>query len=298
MSSPSFLVIGAGRSGTTALHAALSQHPEVFVPSEKSPNFFVSQDPLPEWETGSVRQMKSHWISSSRHYQSLFQGSESFIARGEVSPVYLQSTYAAARIQEYCPEVKLIAILRDPSERAHAHYWGRRRDGLESRATFSEVVEQELQRPLPQPVAFGSYLACGLYHYFLSSYDQRFPPENVKVYLYEDWLANPTGLLQDLFQFLGVDPEFQPCNRRGAGKTGDIAHPVLRQLWTASVALRTRLRPWLPRRIRDTAGSAFLRQLNKPPLEPSLRVRCLSYFRQDLLRLQDRLGRDLSSWLA
>jgi hypothetical protein len=298
MTLPNFLVIGAGRSGTTALHAALRQHPEVFVPSEKSPNFFVSQDPLPEWEVGPVRQMQRHWISTVGHYQSLFEASSNFAARGEVSPVYLQSLHAAQRIREYCPNVKLIAILRDPSERAYAHYWGRRRDGLESRATFSEVLEQEFQRPLPQPVAFGSYLACGLYHYFLSSYDRLFPPENIKVYLHEDWLSNPTGLLQDLFQFLGVDPEFQPCNRRGAGKTGDIAHPALRQLWTASVALRTRLRPWLPRSLRDALGSAVLRQLNKPPLEPSLRVRCLSYFRQDLLRLQERLGRDLSHWLA
>jgi sulfotransferase family protein len=293
---PNFLVIGAGRSGTTSIHKYLAQHPDVFVCAEKSPNFFVAHEPLPSWEGASLQAMARQWITDAHDYEALFRAAGSRRAIGEVSPVYLQARSAPARIHAMCRDVRLIAILREPVARAYAHFLGRRRDGLERRTDFADVVRDELSRPLPDDVAFGSYLGCGRYHHFLSGYFERFPRERIRIYLYEDLQANPAALMADLFAFLGVDSAFAPDMTRHHGQTGVAANPAARFLWTRSVRVRTALRPWLPRRIRDRAAPIFLGRLERPALDPVLRRRLSEVFGDDIDRLEQLINRDLSHW--
>ena len=265
--------------------------------AEKSPNFFVAHEPLPPWEGAALRAMARRWITDPADYEALFRGAASRTAIGEVSPVYLQARSAPERIKAMCPEVRLIAILREPVARAYAHFMGRRRDGLERRADFADVVREELSRPLPDAVAFGSYLGCGRYHHFLSGYFERFPRSRIRVYLYEDLQTNPAALMADVFGFLGVDPAFAPDMTRHHGQTGVPVNPLARFLWTRSVHVRTALRPWLPRRIRDRAAPMFMRRLARPPLDPLLQRRLSEVFSGDIERLQRLLNRDLSHWL-
>lgn len=297
MTLPNFLVIGAGRSGTTSLHRWLGQHPDVFVSGEKSPNFFVSHEPLPPREGPRLRAMARQWVSDPGEYAALFDGARVEKAVGEVSPVYLQATSAPQRIRAALPDVRLVAILREPVSRAHAHFLGRRRDGLETRADFAAVVREELSGPLPDAVAFGHYLGCGRYHHFLRGYFDHFPRERIRIYLFEDLMADPAALMADLYGFLGVDPGFVPDTGRRHGRTGVVSNPVARAVWTASVGVRTALRPWVPRAIRDLAAPIFLRRLERPPLDPELRERLREVFREDVERLEALIGRDLSRWL-
>jgi len=296
MTGPTFIVIGAGRSGTTSLHDYLAQHPQVFMCAEKSPNYFVSGDPLPEWEGPRLRAMARQWVSDADEYTALFSAAGAATARGDVSPVYLQSLNAPGRIKAQYPDVKLVAILREPVDRAYAHYLGRCRDGLESRATFADVVTEELGRPLPETVAFGSYLGCGRYHHFLQPYYDLFPREQIRVFLFEDLTRNARALMRDLFEFLGVDDGFEPDMTLRKGQTGVVRHPVARLLWTRSVAVRTAIRPWLPRALRDLAGPIVLRDLQRPPLDPGIKARLRPLFAEDIHRLQALIGRDLSHW--
>ena len=296
MTLPNFLVVGAGRSGTTSLHNYLAQHPDVFVCAEKSPNFFVAHEPLPSWESASLQAMARQWITDADEYEALFRAAGSRTAIGEVSPVYLQARSAPGRIHAMCPDVRLIAILREPVARAYAHFMGRRRDGLERRTVFADVVRDELSRPLPDDVAFGSYLGCGRYHHFLSGYFDRFPRERIRIYLYEDLQTNPTALMADVFAFLGVDSAFAPDMTRRHGQTGVPANPVARFLWTRSVRVRTALRPWLPRRIRDWAAPIFTGRLERPALDAVLQQQLSEVFSDDIGRLQQLINRDLSHW--
>ena len=296
MTGPTFIVIGAGRAGTTSLHGYLAQHPQVFVSAEKSPNYFVSGDPLPEWEGPRLRAMARQWVSDPEAYAALFAAAGAATARGDVSPVYLQSLNAPGRIKAAYPGVKLVAILREPVERAYAHYMGRCRDGLESRATFTDVVAEELARPLPDTVAFGSYLGCGRYHHFLQPYYDLFPRNQIRVYLYEDLIRDAGALMRDLFGFLGVDAGFEPDMRLRKGQTGVVRHPLVRLLWTRSVGVRTALRPWLPRVLRDLAAPIVLRDLQRPMLDAGTHARLRPLFAEDIQRLQTLIGRDLSHW--
>lgn len=291
-------MIGAGRSGTTSLHHYLRQHPEVYVCDEKSPNFFAAAEPQPPWETGSLRAMALHWVSDLATYEALFDNAGGRKAVGEVSPVYLQARGVPGRIHSLCPDVRLVAILREPVARAYAHFLGRRRDGLERRRDFSAVVDEELSRPLPDDVAFGSYLGCGRYHHFLRGYFDRFPRERIRIYLFEDLHRDAPALLADLFGFLGVDPTFVPDTTARHARTGLIANPIARFAWTGTVGLRTRLRPWLPRSLRDVASPLLGSALVQPPLDPRLRARLQAVFHDDVVALARLIERDLSHWLA
>ena len=295
---PTFLVIGASRSGTTSLHHYLGQHSDIFMCPIKSPNFFVAEDPLPSREGPVARKMASQWVASRQSYEALFSGVREEASIGEVSPVYLQSWAAPKRIRGICPEIKLVAILRDPAERAWAHYMGRMRDGLETRRSFEGVIEAELAEGLPDKVAFGSYLGCSRYGHFLGRYLEVFPRLQVKVFLFEDLCESPRDLLADIFSFLGVDPAQRASVRMSKHhQTGLVRGSLRRVLWTRSVRLRTALRPLLPVGVRRLAAPLFLKNLDKPRLEPELRAGICEVLASDIERCQALISRDLTRWL-
>lgn len=298
MALPDFIVIGAGRSGTTSLHHCLRQHPAIYMCPHKSPNHFVSGETMPAREGPEVRAMARQWVRSRDAYERLFEGARAGQILGEVSPVYLQSTRAPAAIRDAVPDARLIAVLRDPVDRAYAHFVGRRRDGLEKRADFGEVVRQELAEGLPDDVAFGSYLGCGLYHRFLSGFYDRFPRERIRVFLFEDLCADLPGLMADIHRFLRVDDDFVPDTSRRYNQTGEIENPVARFLWTRTTSVRTFLRPYWPSFVRDNVQPLRAVNLVKPALDTGLRTMLADVFREDIRRLEALIDRDLSSWTA
>lgn len=298
MNDPNFFVVGAGRCGTTSLHHLIGQHPDVFVRTPKSPNFFASHIAQPTWETPVARAMASRWVSDETKYRSLFDGVTDERAIGDVSPVYLQATDISRRLHEAHPDAKIIAILRDPIERAHAHFLGRRRDGIETCSTFEQRVNLERSAPLPDEVAFGHLLGCGRYHHFLADYVRRFGAAQVKVLLYEDFLRDPTALLSDIFSFLDVDAEFRADVSTRLNRTGIIAHRPTRELWTRSARLRTALRPRLPAGVRHAIGRRVLADIDRPELDPALRRSLVPIFESDIRSLEVVIDRDLSHWLS
>lgn len=297
MTLPSFIVLGASRSGTTSIHQYLGQHPQIFMCRRKSPNYFVAGDPIPSREKRVLRQMADQWISDLGAYQALFSEARDELAIGEVSPVYLQSRAAAGRIRKLCPEAKLVAILRDPAERAWAHFLGRRRDGLETREDFQGVVESELKEGLPDDVAFGSYLGCSRYGRFLSLFFDLFPAEQIKIFLFDELLESPRAVLRDIFEFLEVDPSAsQLVDLARHNRSGLIDGALRRLLWTRSVALRTAVRPYLPERVRRLAAPIFLSELKRPQLDPQIRKQICRALASDIELCQRLLERDLSRW--
>jgi hypothetical protein len=298
MTDPNFFVVGAGRCGTTSLHQFLGQHPDVFVCGRKSPNHFATHVPQPEWETPVARAMARQWVADEGAYRMLFEGVTTEHAIGDVSPVYLQALDVPRRLHDAHPEAKIIAILRDPVERAHAHFIGRQRDGIETCATFEERVAAELASPMPDDVAFGHLLGCGRYHHFLAPYVEKFGADRVKVLLYDDLVADPLALMKEIFTFLDVDPGFAPDLGARLNRTGVIRDRPARVVWTRSVRVRTALRPYLPERLRRSVGRRFLSDIDKPALDPELRRRLVEVFRDDIGALEGLIDRDLSGWLS
>lgn len=194
MKLPNFLIIGATKAGTTSLHHYLGQHPDIFVAPAKETNFFAQESAL--CFTGKA-------ISLPEEYAAQFAGATTQKAIGESSPAYLAVPAAPERIARMLPNIKLIAILRNPVDRAYSHYLMRRRQGREDRETFEEVLNE----PDRDPVR--SYTERGFYGKFLTRYFEHFPKEQIKVFLYEDLVDDPKTVVRDCFEFLGVDPDVQ-----------------------------------------------------------------------------------------
>ncbi|MCP4758304.1 MAG: sulfotransferase [Planctomycetes bacterium] len=295
---PTFFLVGGSRCGTTSLHRSFVRHPGIFMPRDKSPNYFTAPDMADFPAAAAMIAMKGHSITDRDDYLDLFTNATNIQVCGEVSPVYLQSIHTAARIKEFAPEAKIIAILRDPVERAFAHYIGRRRDGLDDRDTFEEAIAAELIDRAPRAIAFNRYMAIGRYAFFLKSFYREFPTEQIKVVFFDDLVRDPVRVVQGLFNFLEVEPlgDRIPMDRRNRG--GIIRNPLLRKVWTRTALVRARLRKHLPESVRDLAGRAFLSKIEKPPLDPAIRHDLVKYFEEDLFALKAMCKRHLSEDLV
>jgi hypothetical protein len=300
MTLPSFLVIGAARSGTTSLHHYLGQHPDIYICPVNETNFFTLDADLPAADDPYLRHMRSiykWWVRDLAAYEQLFDGVSGEAAVGEVSPLYMQTLSAPRSIRRLLAYPKLIAVLRHPVDRMYAQLMGMRREGDESRTDLRAVVRAELERGVPEDAAFGSYIAASRYHHWLRGYFELFSREQIRIWLFDDFRASPATVMAEMFQFLGVDSTFAPDTSKRHNATGIIKGPVRRFIWTRSARLRRTLRPYLPGFIRHAGEPLFAGDLVKPPLDPNLRSELCELFRDEIGRLEDLIGRDLGHWL-
>ncbi|GAB1343722.1 sulfotransferase [Gemmatimonas sp.] len=293
---PDFLVIGGSRCGTTSLHAALARHAALFVPAEKSPNFFSAPDVDAVPDSAALRAMKGHAVTSTREYLRLFADAPADALIGEVSPVYLQSVHTAARAATFCPEARIVAMLRHPVHRAYAHWLGRRRDGLDPHASFETAIADDLADATSPAVAFNRYLAIGRYAHFLRPWFDAFPRERIHVVFFDDFARDPRSVVNEVCTFLGVPPIAGHIPMEQKNQGGLIKQRWLRAAWTSTALWRASLRRHLPVTVRDAVGRAVLRNLERPRLDPVLANRLLGYFREDLDLLAMLLERPLPPW--
>jgi hypothetical protein len=293
---PNFLIIGAMKSGTTALYQYLNQHPQIYMSPVKEPNFFAFEGEKLDFRAPLDRERINRVsITDLRTYQSLFDGVSEEKAFGEASHWYLYSSKAPKRIHHHVPDAKLIAILRNPTERAFSDFMHFVRDGHEPFTDFVRALEEEETR-IRANWAMGHYVARGFYHAQLKRYYDIFDADQIKIYLYEDLKANSAGVLEDVLRFLEVDKTFaldltiRP-NVSGVPRS-KVLHSLLEQK-RAKAALKPLLPDWA---LRSLVGLKN-RNLVKPRLRPEVRRQLVEVYREDILALQDLIGRDLSQWL-
>lgn len=304
---PNFLVIGAGKSGTTSLYHYLRQHPDVYMSPVKEPLFFAAEGgkisyPGPDGRTMS-RATNPGAVTNIEDYRALFADVSGEKAVGEASPQYLYAPEAPGRIKRYVPEAKLVAVLRNPVERAYSAFLHRTRLGREPLADFSEALREEENRMREGWGLSFHYRNKGFYYAQLSRYFDTFGPDRVRVHLYEDLKADPVGVSQDIFRFLGVNDAFVPdasvsYNTAGAPKSGIVSALVKRM--GPAIFLRRRLPLGIRRRLPLARAGGRLKGLafvEPPPLPPEAREELISEYRKDISKLQGLIGRDLSGWL-
>jgi hypothetical protein len=295
---PNFLVVGAGRSGTTSLHDYLVQHPQVYLPAVKAPSYFYCHRPA---EGGNVRAApvsRDYFVCDTAAYEALFDDVRDETAVGEVSPAYLASMWAVEQIADQLPEARIVMILRNPVERFHARYVARVRDGLESAPSVDALIEQEKRARRKPDDAVGTYLDAGFCSHFVAAYLERFPGEQLHIGFFDDLQADAAQFMRRLHEFLQVDPDFTPdLARRLNASGGYIRNPVLRGLWAGSADTRAALRPLLPRKLRDQAFRWATADLVAQPLDASARRELLRIYTPEIESLQTLTGRDLNHWL-
>ncbi len=303
MTLPNFLVIGAGNAGTTSLYHYLDQHPEVYMSPVKEPKFFALEGDLPDYRGPGdqwvlTRSPANRAVIDLDGYEALFRGVRGEKAVGEASPVYLCDAGTPGRIKRYVPDAKLVAILRDPAERAYSAYMHQVRDGRETLG-FAEALDAEEWRIRKNWGPGWRYTSEGFYHRNLSRYYELFGHGQIWVCLYEDLKEDPAGLMGSIFRFLGVDDSFVPDTSRRHNPSGVPKSRLLVYMLKRPNPLRAALKPLLPKRLRRLLSEGLQnRNLSKaPPLDPEVRRRLIETYREDVLKLEDLIGRDLSGWL-
>ena len=291
MTMPNFLIIGAMKSGTTALYYYLEQHPEIYMSPVKEPNFFSSQE----------QENAADAVTNIGTYQDLFRGGSGKKALGEASHSYLYEPRAAAEIKRYVPEAKLIAILRNPIDRAYSHFLHMVRSGTEPLDDFAQALREEEVR-IHKERTFQDYIGRGLYYQQLKRYFGTFPQEQVRVYLYEDLSGAPLSTVQDAFRFLKVDDSFVPDVSLRRNVSGHPKYKTLDGLLRRQSRIKHAAKIYLPARMRWRLSKTFddLKTRNlaePPPVQSKVRRHLIGVYREDILKVQELIHRDLSGWL-
>ncbi len=301
MSMPNFLIIGAAKSGTTALYQYLKEHPQIYMSPVKEPKFFgLEGEKLDFYGPGDERANHAV-VTDIDAYQALFQGISNETAIGEASTWYLYSQKAPRQIQNYIPEAKLIAVLRNPVDRAYSNFLHQIRNNFETTTDFFQALREEDARIHNNWRPFWHYKQMGFYYVQLNRYFQIFPRKQIQVYLYEDFCNKPIEMLQSIFQFLDVDHTFLPevsikYNIASIPKNRAVLN-LLKKPNVAKSALKFLLPDQSCQDLRINIG-----KINSTPEKPQLslqvRKQLIEEYREDILKLQELIQRDLSSWLT
>jgi hypothetical protein len=280
---PDFIVIGVYKAGTTSLHHYFDQHPDVFMTHVKEPNFFAFDDKNPVHVAEKSGRFR---VRSLTQYEFLFRGASAGQSKGEVSPSYFRSETAAIRIHEAIPDCRLIVSLRDPVDRAYSAYQMAYRHGG-TKERFERIDPWE-----------APWLRNSLYAKGVRRYMDLFGRSGISVVLFEDIKERPQSLMQSLFRFVGVNPEFSVDVSRRFNPGG---MPKWQGLYRLSEFLRRtpgvlELTPKVLRRAMANARDKTLKRAR--PLEPAVRAKWLECVKGDILETQEILQMDLSRWLA
>jgi hypothetical protein len=303
MTLPNFLIISPGKSGTTSLYHYLKQHPQIYMSPIKEPRFFAleGRDPASFQGPGDREMIGQTAVTNLEDYQALFAGVSGEKAIGEATVTYLHDPEAASRIRHYVPEAKLIAVLRNPVERAYSAYLRKVLTGREPLG-FSEALELEEERIQNNWAPGWQYRRIGFYHAHLTRYYELFEPEQIRVYLYEDLKEDPLGTTQSIFRFLEVEDSFVPDTsvRYEDDVSGVPRSYALHTFVGKPNALKSALKPFVPQTLRKRI-SAKVHEGNlkgAPPMAQEIREELTEAYREDIIKLEGLIGRDLSGWLG
>ncbi|WP_395106200.1 sulfotransferase family protein [Actinomadura sp. SCN-SB] len=301
MGLPDFLVIGAPKAGTTALHAALARHPSLYMSPVKEPKFFLTDGPPPtRGGPGDAQTYREH-IWRRADYEALFDDAPPGALRGESTPFYLYDRAAQRRIHDLIPHARLIAVVRDPVERAHSnwtHLWSA---GLEPIDDFVLACRAEQRRIDAGWAAFWHYLQMGKYGEQLEHLYTLFAREQVLVFRYRDLLVRPAHALDRICAFLGVEPGVVtevPRENVTVHPDRTVRHRVLSRALRTSQAAGTALPGNLALRITEPIERALQRDTRpRRPLTAEQRQALLPSFETDVGLLEKITGECFGDWL-
>lgn len=265
---PNFLLIGPGRAGSDWITKNLMLHPQIYMPRQKVTRFFID-----EYDRGI------DW------YKAIF-GSRKESAVGEATVGYLHNERSPELIHKHLPDIKLIANLRDPVDRAYSSY--SRLQGMARKGDVNyQISFEEKIRMTPR------LLAQGLYARHLKRWFRLFPRKNFLILTFDEMNNNPALFLQSIYEFLGVDASFQSSLTDQKLNASASINSKSRVLYFAYRAL-LRMNLFKLARFVDTVN-----RTQRQRIRPDTRERLINeIFLEDIIELESMLGRDLSGWKA
>ena len=281
-----FVCIGAPRAGTTWVYHALSEHPDIWIPSVKELNFF---------DAPYLNRKEFKYERGLDYYRKQFQDAPLGALLGELTPTYYVDEKVARRIYDEFPDVKIIVMLRNPVDVMYSTYLKTKEYGVTDK-TFEEALKNN--RDLYK---------LGYYYKNLSPYFKLFAKENIYIRVFEEFFVDQVKECERLYEFLGVDKSFRPSvlDRKINERRVVRSEIVVRLRHYLRSFINTK--PMLPIK-RVLTANGVLDMLNEkivelnlkngdiPPVKKETREMLLEHFNDDTKKLSDLLSKNLDIW--
>jgi hypothetical protein len=272
---PTFTVGGAPKAGTTSLYHYLDQHPQVCMSARKETSVFIDNRRL-------------SWLDDNyyRHY-------DGEPAVGEASAGNLGDPDVPARIAEVLPNIKLIFVLRDPVERLYSHFtFLQGVQSIDRDISFSSLIRSSSEWR-------NTLIDLGRYYKHLTRYEEYFSRRQMLVLFFEDLTSDTSSVVERVYQFVEVDPSFQPdtgVRNRTREPQFPGLHRLLTRVWEASrehvdVYLANKMRP-----IRQIVKRLVTKEANRRPMSTEDRAYLQNVYQEPNRKLEEWIGRNLSHW--
>ena len=308
-SKANLFLIGAAKSGTTALAATLGQHPAIaplpikepghFSTDLRTPVFSSRYNRLLQWDEAAYfkkapfEERHIGFVESESNYQKLVdqtatkQSDHKYVL--DASTSYLCSVKAPAELRHYAPDAKIVLILRNPIERAYSHYTMALKYGMEQESPLQAFKrEAELS-----PAHWGQdecYLELGYYAKQLECWLECFPLDQLHIIWYDDFIADAQKTMDVLMNYLDL-PTFvlQQTDQLNVGavpKYASLNKWAMRTLGPLREKLPKSLVRWLKKKT----------QVAAPELDPETRSFLAEAFAEQIEQLEALTGKDLNHW--
>jgi hypothetical protein len=294
MPRPDFFVVGAFKSGSTALYDQLRRHPQIFMPFHKEPLYFG--DDL----------TRRYGRMSLDDYLRLFKDAKPGQRVGEASTWYLYSTSAAKEIKEFSPDARIMVVLRNPVDVMYAQHNQLIFNVIEDIPDFKQALDAEPDRRAgkrlpPGPINVENLFYRHSVHFAeqLERYFDVFGRDRVHVMLTDDMKRDGAGVVRGALEFLGVDPSLAAAPPN-SNENRRVRSPLVQRLIFAPKLLLP-LAPFLRRFPLVRSMRTKMLEMNseakpRPPMDPTLRRELIEEFTPEIERLGKLIDRDLSSW--
>jgi hypothetical protein len=303
MTLPNFFIIGAPKCGTTSLQSYLAQHKDICFSKYKEPNFFAFDgERLPKNGPVSPELMFEliyfHSINNIDEYQKQFEHWQGEPVIGDASVRYLYLKAAAQRIKDRVPQAKMVAVLREPVSRLYSHYCMNRQYQIEP-LSLMDAIDAEPQRIKEDWGWDWHYVNIGLYTEQIHRFYSLFDRQQLKIFLYDDFVRDPGSVVKEICEFVGVDASFKP----DMDKKGKVAYLprnlafdrfLNRDNW-----LRSAIESPMSWKMKSKYKSVLMSLNSKPvpKIDPNLKKDLEKKFYHEVQNLEDLLGRKIP-WYA
>lgn len=312
---PDFFVVGHAKCGTTAMHQMLMQHPQIYVPTLKEPEFLArapfEREALAVGDVEMQRKPGALRPRTVAAYLDLFAAADETQCAGELSPQYIRVPSAASRIAALNPDARIVALFREPVSFLRSFHLQQLEAGIETERDFATALALEGERRQGRRIPRGCrdpdrlmYSDHVRYAEQLARYRERFGPENVLALIYDDFRRDNEGTVRQILRFLGVDDTLKIQTIEANATVDDVSMRARSLLNDAAMgngaglgALKRALKLTVPGKVRRRALRRARRVVDhKPrPADEALTAELRRRFAGEVEAAGDYLRRDLLS---
>lgn len=301
MKKVNLFIIGTPRTASSTLYFYLKQHPEIFMSHPKQPNYF-NKDQVEEARNYMSKNKIFPFTLSEKEYEKMFKDSKNEKVIGEATVNYIYSNVAAEEIKKYNPDAKIIVTFREPISFLKSFHNQLFFTAVEDEFNFERALMLEEDRKngkyIPKNARFPSQLYYNdmiQYTKHLKKFYELFDEKQIKVIIYEDFKKDNIKVLKEIFEFLEVNPNFEPeltyLNAQKKLKSAKL------QKVSAFVS------SWYKLIYKTLPGSVYqivkknyeklMKSKSKDDISSELKMRLKQKYKPEVEKLSEFIGRDL-----